>query len=185
MYFILVDWYNLKVRIINAIPFKNKLIILKRIEKVTSEIVYGTLIIGIIEAIVAIIGFSLLGVKLAVLLGIIIGIFAVIPLLGPVIIWLPLMVLELMQENYLSAILFLILGLILTVGIDWLLRIRILQKRSEIHPIIMLIGVIGGIKVFGLTGFIIGPLILSIALSIAEAIATHNSKDEIKTKSKI
>ncbi len=182
MYFILVDWYNLKVRVINAIPFKNKLIILKRIEKVTSEIVYGTLIIGIIEAIVAIIGFTLLGVKLAVLLGIIIGIFAVIPLLGPVIIWLPLMVLELMQGNYLSAILFLILGLILTIGIDWLLRIRILEKRSEIHPIIMLIGVIGGIKVFGLTGFIIGPLILSISLSIAEAIATHNSKDEIKTK---
>ncbi|MEM3112913.1 MAG: AI-2E family transporter [Candidatus Pacearchaeota archaeon] len=176
MYYILVDWYNIKARIINAMPFKNKAIILKRIEKVSSEIIYGTLIIGIIEAVVAIIGFSLLGIKLAVLFGIIIGIFAVIPLLGPIIIWLPLMVIEIINGNYLNATLLLILGLILSVGIDWLLRIKILQKRSEIHPIIMLIGVIGGIRIFGITGFIIGPLILSIALSLAEEIATHESK---------
>ena len=182
MYFILVDWYNLKERIINAIPFRNKIFILKRIEKVTSEVIYGTLIIGIIETIVAIIGFTILGVKLSVLLGITIGIFAIIPLLGPIIIWLPLMLIELMKGNMINAISLLILGLILTIGIDWLLRIRILQKRSEIHPIIMLIGVMGGVKVFGLTGFIIGPLILSVAISLAEAIATHNSKGEIKTK---
>ena len=182
MYFILVDWYNLKERIINAIPFRNKIFILKRIEKVTSEVIYGTLIIGIIETIVAIIGFTILGVKLSVLLGITIGIFAIIPLLGPIIIWLPLMLIELMKGNMINAISLLILGLILTIGIDWLLRIRILQKRSEIHPIIMLIGVIGGVKVFGLTGFIIGPLILSVAISLAEAIATHHSKEQVTSK---
>ena len=176
MYYILVDWNNLKTRISNAVPFKNKNEIFGKIEKAVSEIVYGTLIIGIIEAVVAIIGFTILGVKLAVLLGIIIGIFAIIPLLGPIIIWGPLMIIELIKGNYLNGILILILGLILTVGIDWFLRIKILQKRSEIHPIIMLIGVMGGVKIFGLTGFIIGPLILSISVSLAESIATYNAK---------
>ena len=66
--------------------------------------------------------------------------------------------------------LFIILGLILSTYIDSILRIKLVGKKSKIHPVIVLLGLFGGISLFGIIGLILGPLILSIAITIIENI---------------
>ncbi len=169
-YYILIDWDNLKQKITNFLPFKNRTSVVNQIEDATKNILIGTLLIALAETIVALIGFYFLGIKFAILLAFIVGIFAFIPGLGPLLVWLPLMIIEIINKDYYTAFGLLILGIILSTLIDGLLRIKVVGKRSKIHPLIMLLGILGGIQMFGLIGFILGPLILSILITIIENI---------------
>ena len=171
-YYLLVDWENLKEKIIKIIPFENKHKVIEKIEKTSKEILLSTLIVALLEAVIAIIGLWALGIKFYILLGIIIGVFALIPGIGPVLIWAPIAVILLITGKFYPALGIIILGIILSFVIDHWLRIKLMGKRTDMHPIIMLFGLLGGIKVFGLAGFIIGPLILSILLTIIENIPT-------------
>lgn len=175
-YYFLVDWDNIKRRIVNILPFDNKNEFVKKVEKTTSEIVNGMLIIAIILAIVATIGFYLLGMKLAILLGILTGLSIIIPVFGPFSVWGPIFFFELIKADYFLALEVLALGLILNFAIDWFLKIKILHKKSEIHPIIMLLGVVGGVKLLGIIGFVVGPILLSVTISFIETISNYKKK---------
>jgi len=98
---------------------------------------------------------------------------AFIPILGPAIVWVPLVLIKLALGDYTTAIGVIVIGVIISVGVDYLLRIKIMRDKTEINPIIMLIGILGGIKLFGLIGVIIGPLILSVLVTLTRSIPTH------------
>lgn len=168
MYYILLKWDFLSSTLQKYLPFKNKTQISKDISKTTKQLVYGTILIGIIEFIVSVLGFSILGIKSFILLSVLVFLFAFIPLLGPVIIWLPMTIYYFVTSQFWLAISVLILGLILSVGIDTILRSKLLGKQTQINPLIMLIGILGGISIFGIFGFIIGPIILVYTLKLLE-----------------
>ena len=169
-YYILIDWETLKNKSLNLLPFQNRQQILTQIQQVIDDIITGTFLIALIETVVAIIGFSILGIKFAVLLGFIIGLLAFIPALGPLLIWVPLAIITFTRGQIGTTIGIIILGLILSAYIDSILRIKLVGKKSKIHPVIVLIGLFGGISLFGAIGLILGPLILSISVTIIENI---------------
>ncbi|MFA5020299.1 MAG: AI-2E family transporter [Candidatus Pacearchaeota archaeon] len=169
-YYLLIDWGNIKKKLIGLLPFKNKKEIVKDMEKTTKQIITGTLIIAIIEIIYAFILFKLLGFEYSLLLAFLIGIFAFIPLLGPMLVWAPMALISIFSGEYVVAVLLVIFGLILSFGIDNLLKAKIIGKKTAIHPVIMLVGILGGLKLFGLIGFILGPIILEVLLTIIKNI---------------
>ncbi|MBS3073004.1 AI-2E family transporter [Candidatus Pacearchaeota archaeon] len=171
-FYLLVEWNALKEKIIKIIPFENGRSIIEKAEKTAREILLVTLIVAVLEAVIAMIGFWILGIKLYIILGIMIGVLALIPALGPALIWVPLAIIFFISGKYTMVLGIVILGLILSLGIDYLLRIKILGKKTKMHPVIMLFGLLGGIKLFGIMGFVIGPLILSILVTIIENIPT-------------
>jgi len=181
-YYLLIEWEQIRERIIKIIPFENKRKMVEKIEKTTHEILLGTLFIAVLETIIAIIGFWLLGIKFYLVLGFLMGILAIIPALGPSIVWVPLAIFLLLTKSYPTAIGVIILGLIIGLGIDYWLRIRILGRRTEMHPLIMLFGLLGGIKLFGIMGFVIGPLILSILVTIIENMPSSQEKESKEKK---
>lgn len=168
MYYILVDWDLLGAKLKHYIPFKEKEIISREISEVTKNIVYGTFLVGLIEFAVAGAGFFIFGVDAYLLLSSIIFFSAFIPGIGPGIIWVPTVIFYLMSGNIGTAIGVLIVGLIISVGIDTLLRGKIVGKKTKINSFVMLLGIFGGVAVFGLFGFIIGPLILVYTLRLLE-----------------
>jgi predicted PurR-regulated permease PerM len=113
------------------------------------------------------IGFYILGIPMYLVLSFIIFFLTFIPG-GPALVWVPLAIYIIFQRNLFIVIGVLILGIILSYILDTAVRIKILGNKSQINPLIMLIGVLGGIYIFGLFGFIIGPLILSYSLKIIE-----------------
>lgn len=171
VYYILLDWDNISNKIIKYIPVNNKTKTAKDISKITKNLIYGTLLVALIEFVVALVGFYISGVKFFLLLPTLIAIFAFIPGLGPTIVWLPLLIYLIFKGSYFSAIGVLITGLIISFAIDLVLRNKIASKGANTHPLIILVGILGGISVFGIFGFIIGPLILSYTIEIIEDIA--------------
>ncbi|HRZ85882.1 MAG TPA: AI-2E family transporter [Candidatus Paceibacterota bacterium] len=173
-YYLLIDWKKIESKLIEIMPFENKKKLVADSEKIIREIVYGTLIVAIVEAIFAIICFYFLGLNFYLVLGILIGLLAFIPLLGPGLIWVPITLYEIAIKDYTKAAGVFIIGIIISFGIDFFLKMKILGNKTKIHPVIMLLGVLGGINLFGLMGFIIGPVIISILLTILSTI--HKKK---------
>jgi len=167
-YYVLVDWDKIREKIINILPFKNNRQIFEKIELTTWQIAIVTLTVALIEAVLAIGGFWILGINYALFLGFLIALFAFIPMIGPMAIWLPVAIYEIIIGKYLVATGVIILGIALSTGIDFLLRAKLIGKKTSYHPALMLVGLLGGISVFGLIGIILGPLILGIMMTIVE-----------------
>ena len=168
MFYMLTKWDSLASTLTKYIPFKNKERTAKEIDKTTRKIVYGTILTAIIEWIVAALGFYISGVETYILLATIIFLFAFIPGLGPAIVWAPIALIYLSTQNYLVALGVFITGMIISFGIELVLRTKLIGESSSIHPLVMLLGILGGISLFGIFGFIIGPLILAYALKLVE-----------------
>jgi predicted PurR-regulated permease PerM len=169
IYFILLNWGSIVSTLTNFIPLKDKEGVVKEISNSTHSMIYGTFLIGFLEFILAAVGFYLCGVKIYLLLAGLVFIFAFIPG-GPGIVWIPLFIYKLFEGRYYSAAGILVIGLVISIYLDTLFRSKILGDRSNINPFVMLLGVIGGISVFGIFGFIIGPLILEYSIKILKQI---------------
>ena len=89
-YYFLVDWEKITSKLKYYIPTKDKEKLSKEISIATKNIIYGTLLIALIEFIFAGLAFWLLGIKFAFVYATLIAIFAFIPGLGPIIVWVPL-----------------------------------------------------------------------------------------------
>ncbi len=156
---------NFVKKIKNILPTKKQDELVKHLGDVTYSIVYGLFLTAIIEFILAIIAFKIIGSNIAFLLALIIGFLAFIPFLGPSIVWIPYVLIEIIRNNTANAIIIIILGIILFL-IETFLKAKIIGHHSKVHPIIILIGTIGGIKLMGFIGLIIGPVILSGLITI-------------------
>lgn len=168
IYYILTNWDFLASELKKYIPFKNKEKVSKELGKATNSIVYGAVLIALIEFAIAVAGFYLSGVSPYFLLPTLIFFLAFFPGLGPTIVWMPMSIYYFLTQNYFTAIGVLITGLILSFVIDAVLRSKIMGEKANINPLIMLVGILGGISVFGIFGFIIGPLILIYTLKLIQ-----------------
>ncbi len=169
-YYFLVDWDKLVKSIQQYLPVKDKKRFSKDISETTKNIVYGSFLVAVIELLVAAIGFWVLGIPNTLVYSTLIAIFAFVPGLGPMLVWIPLAIWLFIQASYFKLIGVIVIGLILSFYVDQILRAQITASKSKIHPFIMLIGIIGGVAVFGIFGFIIGPIILAYTIKLVEEI---------------
>ncbi len=144
-------------------------LLVHKFRRITDSIIYGQIIVGFVQGIVAGIGFILFGVPNAFFLTFLAVILGIIPIIGPGLIWVPITVYLLLTANLFVGILYLVYNLLITSTIDNILRTYIVAKRTEQSSVTVLIGMIGGIFVFGIMGLIIGPLIIVYFLTILKA----------------
>ena len=142
--------------------------IIKSFKDITNSIVFGQIFIGLIQGLIAGAGFVIFGIPGALVLTILAIVFSIIPIVGPFFIWVPASVYLLSTESTGIAITFILYNLLLVSTVDNLLRIYLLSKNSNMPQVIVLIGMIGGILLFGVLGLILGPLLLSYFIIIIE-----------------
>jgi len=174
MYFILAGWDKLSADLKRYIPFKNKDEVTKDIAEITNTIVYGTFFMALIEFVIAAFGFYILGLNFYLLLAVLVFFFAFIPAIGPAIVWIPASIYFFVIGDYYTGGGLIVLGLILSVVVDTVLRAKMLGDKSKINPLVMIIGILGGLSVFGIFGFVIGPLILLYTIEILQEVMTRN-----------
>lgn len=164
VFYFLYDWDKINSFIYRKTPLEDKRKLFDDVTTTTKRITYGLLLVGAIEFTIALIGFTISGVKFPLLLALMIGLLAFTLVLDPSVIWVPVMIVYFVIDQPGTAIGVLITGLILST--DTLFRPKIIGSVSKINPFIMLLGVLGGISLFGMLGFIIGPIVLFFALRL-------------------
>lgn len=164
----------------SAIPFNrenaDKLLIQFRI--VVKTTLVSSLIIAIIQGGILTVGFILLGIQGAILWGTVAAILSFLPIVGATIVWAPAILIQLLQQDYFTAVGVLFTGIIIS-SIDNFIRPFIQKQLGRLHPMISLLGIIIGINLFGLIGLVVGPLLLSYFLLVVkmfheEYIANNN-----------
>jgi predicted PurR-regulated permease PerM len=168
VYFMLVNWDSWSESIKYYLPVKDKNKLVADISKTTNSLIYGTVLVAIIELAIAVPAFYFLGVSAYLLLPVLIFFFAFLPGLGPAIVWVPTAIYYFVIGEYFTAVGVLVVGVVLSAGIDAVLRSKILGRGAKVSPLLMIIGVFGGIATFGIFGFIVGPLILIYTLELLQ-----------------
>lgn len=162
----------------NAIEkYLNKIIPLKEenVDKLADETILmiranaiGIPIICIVQGIFAAIGYLIFGVKDWGMWGFVTGVFAFFPLVGTMIIWVPLVIYLYSTGNNYTATWLTIYSIVVTGNVDYITRLGLLKKMGNVHPMVTVLGVIVGLKLFGFMGLIFGPLLVSYFLILVK-----------------
>lgn len=140
----------------------------QQFQDITNSVLLGFIVVGIIQGIVAGIGYFVLGVPKALFLTLLTMLAAIIPMVGPWLVWLPVDIYLFSAGKTGAAIGLLLYGTLVISLIDNILRPMIVSRRTEMNSAIVVIGMIGGLFVFGFLGIIIGPLILGYVILVLE-----------------
>ncbi len=121
----------------------------------------GIPIICVVQGLAATLGYYLFGVKDWGLWGFVTGVFAYFPIVGTMIVWVPVVLFMLASGDNSNALFLALYSIIVTGNVDYLTRLGLMKKLGDIHPIITVLGVIVGLSLFGFVGLIFGPLLVS------------------------
>jgi predicted PurR-regulated permease PerM len=143
--------------------------IFQKLSDTTHAVVYGSLIVALIQGALGGLGFWVFGVSSPLFWGVIMALFAFVPFVGTAIIWLPASIVMIATGSsegdptmMWKGIGLLLYGFFIVSGIDNFLKPMLIGDRAGVHPVLILIGVLGGLAMFGFVGFIIGPLVLAV-----------------------
>lgn len=147
-----------------------------RFREITRGFLYGTVIIGLIQGIVAGIGFYIFGATQPFLLTILAMLASILPFMGPWLVWLPVGLSMVIKGSTFAGIGMLLYGAIIAGYVDNLIRPSIVGKMTKMSNAIALLGMLGGLKLFGPIGFIAGPLVLDYLIIFIEFYRTKQIK---------
>lgn len=168
-FFVLRDKDSILDYIKSLLPFSSDIEkkLFTQTKGITISILYGQVVVGMIQGLIVGLGFFIFGVDNALLLTLFAAIAGVFPIIGTTIVWIPVAIYLLIAGNTFSAIGVTIFGLVASV-VDNIIKPVIVSRRTNIPTLVMLIGMVGGFFLFNIIGIILGPLILAYLLIVLE-----------------
>lgn len=164
LYFMLVSSNSMELWLRKNLPLKNR-----NSDKMLTEVrgmvlsnAIGIPVLAFVQGVIAIIGYMIFGVQEPVLWGIITGVCSVVPVVGTMLAWVPIMLYAFAIGHTNSGIGLLFWGLFPIGASDNVIRFLLQKKLADVHPIITVLGVIIGVNLFGFIGLIFGPLLISV-----------------------
>ena len=133
----------------------------QRFVSVTEATLLGTVLVAVLQGGIVGFGFWLVGLPSPLFWGTVTAFASILPVLGSALVWLPGVLVLLLQSRYVAAAELAAIGGIVASNIDNLIRPLVYRKVSDIHPMITLIGAFAGVKYFGLLGVLLGPLAIA------------------------
>lgn len=163
LYYMLYHGREMEKSLTRFIPLKQENINLlaaetKRLVKANA---LGIPLISMIQGLTGLLGYWIFGVDEFLLWGFVTAVFAFFPVIGTMVVWVPLVLYIYASGDNWNATGLLIYSVLITGNVDYLARMTLLKKMGDVHPVITVLGVIVGLGLFGFIGLIFGPLLLS------------------------
>ena len=155
-----------RYRALVPMPAEERERLFEHLGAVARAVVYGSGVTALIQGALVGAGFALTGLPSPVVFGVIAAVLALVPFAGTPLVWGPAVVALAVQERWYATGFLLVWGIFITI-IDNFLRPMLASSRARIHTLTVFIGVIGGVSAFGMIGFVLGPLVLALAIAIA------------------
>lgn len=163
LYYMLYHGREVEVTLFRIIPLKdaNTSMLASETKKLVKANAIGIPLISIIQGLTATLGYFVFGVNEFALWGFFTGVFAFFPVVGTMVVWVPLVVYMYVSGETWNATGLLVYSLVITGNIDYVARVTIMKKMGNVHPVITVLGVLIGLGLFGFIGLIFGPLLVS------------------------
>ncbi|MFP4514524.1 MAG: AI-2E family transporter [Parcubacteria group bacterium] len=167
MFFFFVDGKNILKKLMYWSPLKNSydLEIFRKFRSVSYTVFVSTFVTAAAQGLVGAIGFIIVGLP-AFFAGILMGFLSLLPYIGAAFIYVPVGLYLLLIGEVWKGIFILAWGAIVIGNTDNILRGYMIKGKAQVNPIFIIFSILGGIVLFGFWGVIIGPLIISIAVTV-------------------
>lgn len=163
LYYLLVNGKQIEKYLNKVIPLKpnNIRALAKETRIMIRANALGIPIISVVQGLAAALGYWIFGLEDWGMWGFLTGVFAFFPIVGTMIIWVPLVIFLFINGQTWPAIGLGIYSIVVTGNIDYITRLGLMKKMGNVHPIVTVLGVIVGLELFGFIGLIFGPLLIS------------------------
>jgi len=174
MFFFLRDGRAILEKIFYYTPLdhEDEGLVLQRLSSVTRATVKGTLVIGVIQGALAGIGFWVAGIDGAAFWGTIMAILSIVPGIGAALVWVPAVIYLFITGQTLTATLLLAWCAAVVGTVDNILRPMLVGKDAKMPDLLILVGTLGGLFLFGPIGFIVGPIVCGLFLTVWDIYGT-------------
>jgi predicted PurR-regulated permease PerM len=168
MFFFFRDGHKILERIFYYTPLsdEDETRMLTQFASITRATVKGTLVIGVIQGALAGIAFWVAGIEGAALWGTIMTILSIIPGIGAALVWVPAVIILFVTGQYLTATLLAAWCAAVVGTVDNFLRPVLVGRDAKMPDLLILIGTLGGLFLFGPIGFIVGPIVCGLFLTV-------------------
>lgn len=168
MFFFLKDGNRMLQTVLVYLPLRedDKAQILDRFVSVARATLKGTLLVGIIQGTLGGIAFWVADIDGALFWGALMAVAAMIPALGPPLIWIPAVVVLAFQGAIVKAVVLTLFCAVVVGAADNILRPRLVGHDTKMHDLMILLSTLGGIVLFGIPGVVVGPILAALFISV-------------------
>jgi predicted PurR-regulated permease PerM len=170
LFFLYADGPYLSRLVLGSIPIRREYLrtITGKFMDITRSLFFGYIMVALIQSVMAYIVFIIFNVKGALVLAMITFICVFIPLIGGGLVWLPLGLVRIVSGDPVEGMLFLIVSGFFISLLDNVLRPMFLKDRIQLHPLIIFFAILGGVRVYGFNGLILGPMVVILFLTVLD-----------------
>jgi predicted PurR-regulated permease PerM len=170
LYYLFKDGSHLfgRLKEIVPLPSRERDLLIQRFNDMIYATIYGGILIAMIQGLLGGLSFWVLGLPSPIFWGTAMALLSFIPIGGTALIWVPAAIILLIEGAVLKGFILLGLGVFVISMVDNLLRPFFISTRTNIHPLLLFFAVLGGVQAFGLIGFVAGPLIATLFLTLIE-----------------
>lgn len=168
LFFFMRDGKQLLELIIHALPLgdSRERKLFKKFGEVSRATVKGTLIIGLTQGFLGGMMFAILGIQGAVFWGVVMVVLSLLPVVGTALVWMPAALILIASGAWQKGVVLIVFGVLVIGLIDNLLRPILIGRDTKMPDYLVLLSTLGGLTVFGVSGFVIGPVIAALFLSV-------------------
>lgn len=183
LYFFLADGSSMVQTFMRLSPlddeYERRLLI--QFDQISRAVVLASVLSALAQGALAAIGFWFAGLPLIILLFIATTFMSLVPFLGAASVWVPCVIYLAAIEHRLGAAIGLaIFGITIISTVDNVIKVFVLQGHSQLHPLLALLSVLGGLQVFGPVGILVGPMVVVFLQTLLE-ILNHELEGKAST----
>lgn len=170
LFFFFRDGDRIIKRIIDLVPMEraNKRLIVTRLDRTLVAIVRGAFATASAQGLLSGIGLAVAGVPFSLLLGFISALLSLVPFVGASLVWAPASIYLLVNDHTMAGVGLIFWGLFVVGLVDNFIRPWVVGKHAELPVLLLLVGILGGLQVYGLIGALISPLVVASLLVFAQ-----------------
>lgn len=170
LFFLLAGGIRMERGIARCLPFndRNKTIVINKVSTIVKSNAIGIPLLAMIQGTVAAVGYYICGVNNPIEFGVLTGFASMIPIVGSMLVWIPLAIVQYFEQGMLPAIYISLYGIVVISQSDNVLRMIVQKRMADTHPLVTIFGVIAGLPLFGFMGLIFGPLLVAMFLLFLE-----------------
>lgn len=168
MFFFFRDGRRIIERILYYTPLTHddELLVLARLSSVTRATIKGTVVIGIVQGTLAGLAFWVAGIDGSAFWGTLMAVLSIVPGIGSALVWVPAVIYLFITGQTLTALLLFAWCAAVVGTIDNILRPTLVGKDAKMPDLLILVGTLGGLVLFGPIGFIVGPIVCGLFLTV-------------------
>ncbi len=180
LFFFLRDGVTIMQRVRQALPLDDALAnhLGRRFATVARATLKGTFLISAIQGALGGFTFWILDLRAPILWGVVMGVLALVPAVGPPLVWVPAAIWLIATGSWVKGLVLVVLGTVLIGLVDNLLRPVLVGRDAGLPDYIILLSTLGGISMFGLSGVLIGPIIAALFFAVWHSFENQRSSPD-------